>query len=371
MNVLIAPDSFKGSFSAKHVADAVKEGLLDVCPRLDCTVFPLADGGEGTLDLIVEKGGAKVITEPVPDALGNKIEAKRGSLRNGKTAVIELAQASGITSLSRENPAQASTYGTGVQIRRAIEEGADEILLTLGGSATVDGGTGIMKALGAIFYHGQEESKFHQNHLYHFDRVDLSGLMPEVFQVKWLVLADVDNPLTGDDGGIRVYGPQKGFAGAQIEKLENKLLDWTVALGVESIEEFLNQQGIGAAGGAALPLAPYFGAKICNGFEWISKNLGLEKLVSRSDVIITGEGKIDRQTLMGKGPGQVARLAENFHKPVIGICGSAQDDVVAFHQIYSLTSLNASVDDLMRYSVSYLQQLGREIGRWLCSRPGI
>ncbi|MFW5753651.1 MAG: glycerate kinase [Marinilabiliaceae bacterium] len=371
MKVLIAPDAFKGSLSAKQVADALKNGLLDVDPRLDCTVFPLADGGEGTIDLIAEKRGAEVISESVPDALGNKIEAKRGRLRNGKTAVIELAQASGITSLSRDHPAQASTYGTGLQIRRAIEEGADEIILTLGGSATVDGGTGIMQALGAMFYQGEEESKPYQNHLYHFHRVDLSALMPEAFRVKWLVLADVNNLLTGHDGGIRIYGPQKGFTDAAIEKLENKLLDWTAALGVESIEDFLDQRGMGAAGGAALPIAACFGADICNGFEWISNNLGLEKLISRSDVIISGEGKIDRQTLMGKGPGQVARLAEKFHKPVIGVCGSAQDNVAAFHKIYSLSSGDVSLDDLMNSAGFYIRQVARDIGTYLSSWPGV
>ena len=273
--------------------------------------------------------------------------------------------------LSFLNPRQASTYGTGIQIKNALDEGAQEIILTLGGSATVDGGTGIISALGGDFFSDEGLCQTFHNHLFHFRQVSLSGIHSRASGAQWRILSDVTNPLTGISGGIKIYGPQKGLRDNDIEWLEQKMHDWASFLTGGQSEALLSQEGMGAAGGAALPLVGLWNAQIENGFEWISRQTGLEQLIRESDVVITGEGQLDRQTSMGKGPGKVAAECARHHKNVIGVCGRLRDQVAGFSKIYALESFNVSFEDLMNRPEIYLQQLGHKIALDLPLPTGI
>jgi glycerate kinase len=362
VNILIATDSFKGSISSKNAACAIQEGIKRVNPDMVCHSFPLADGGEGTLETILtfRKGG--VSEDLVPNALGHEVTAKRGAFENGKIAVIELAQASGIGRLLHPDGIKASTYGTGLQIRKALEDGAQKIILTLGGSATVDGGTGIMSALGARFYEScNKKCNAWHNHLYYFRRADFSGLDKRAEKVKWLVLADVNNRVLGREGGIRIFGPQKGLNNAAIRELEQKVVDWTKAMGGIRAEEYLKIPGSGAAGGAALPLLVRWNAAIQNGFDWIAKNFGLEEMIKKSDLVITGEGKLDLQTNMGKGPYKIARLAVKYGKKVVAIAGTAETRPCIFNEIFTLDTFCNSKATLMDKPEYFLGLAGQKI----------
>jgi glycerate kinase len=362
VNILIATDSFKGSISSKNAARAIQEGIKRVKPDVVCHSFPLADGGEGTLETIVTYMESSVLEDLVPNALGHEITAKRGVFDDGKTAVIELAQASGIGGLLHPDGIKASTYGTGLQIKKALEDGARKIIFTLGGSATVDGGAGIMSALGARFYERKnKECKAWHNHLYYFRRADFSGLDKRADKVKWLVLADVNNQVLGKEGGIRTFGPQKGLNNAAIRELEQKVVDWTRAMGGLKGEECLRFPGSGAAGGAALPLLVRWDAVIQNGFDWIATNFGLEEMIKKSDLVITGEGKLDLQTSMGKGPYKIARLAVKYGKRVVAIAGTAETRPSIFNEIFTLDTFCHSKVTLMDKPEYFLRLAGQKI----------
>lgn len=362
MKVLIAPDSFKGSISAFDAAEAIRDGLREVVPNMECRLFPLADGGEGTLQVISRFWKGRLIKDEVPNALGQDVWAKRGSFNDGSTAVIELAEASGIAGLEQMNPRKASTFGTGIQIKKAVEEGAKEIILTLGGSATVDAGTGLMEALGCLFFDffGNVCSSRH-NHLYGFSRVELKFARQFLEQVKWTVLADVVNPLIGTAGAFRIFGPQKGLRVEEVPLLEERVRRWALMLDPERGLSTLQVSGVGAAGGAALPLILIGQAKICNGFEWLSRQMNLEAHIKDAELIITGEGHIDDQTFMGKGPGQLAMLARKYGKKIVAIAGRANVSTPVFDEIYTLERFNKSIEELMTNSKVYLKKISRDI----------
>ncbi|MGQ1889776.1 glycerate kinase family protein [Thermophagus sp. OGC60D27] len=358
MEVLVAPDSFKGSISAFDAAEAIRDGLATVVPDLDCRLLPLADGGEGTLQIIAGFWNGRLIKERVPNATGKEVWAKRGCFNDGDTAVIELAEASGIAGLVRKNPRMTSTFGTGLQIWKALEEGVSEVILTLGGSATVDGGTGLMAALGCKFFdeNGALCTK-HQNHLFEFVAADLSQIDKRLLETKWTILADVTNPLVGPQGGFRVFGPQKGVDKSDVLLLEDKVCQWAKAIEPKTGENILNLEGVGAAGGAALPLVLLSNATIYNGFEWISKEMNLDFYVRNADLVITGEGKIDEQTFMGKGPGKLAALARKYRKKVVAIAGSSiVENISPFDAIFTMDKGNASLQELMSRPYEYLKQ---------------
>jgi glycerate kinase len=322
MRLLISPDKFKGSLTAVQASDAVVRGLRRIFgEKHECIVCPIADGGEGTTEALVAALGAQWITVTVMDAIGRSVEARYGLTGDG-TAVMEMSKASGLAMVSDEplEPERASTFGTGQMMLDAIQRGAKKLIIGIGGSATNDGGIGMAQALGYRFLDvkGFEVHDVPQ----HFDvvqgiaRTELA--MPEV-----LVACDVDNPLLGEQGATRIYGAQKGVI--DFEFLEHRL-SWlnelvTRDLGVAHAEE----PGAGAAGGLGFGLMAFCGARLVNGFDLIAEVLELKSRIEHCDLVITGEGRLDAQTLNGKGPAGVAEMARKHGKSVIAIAGAVED----------------------------------------------
>ncbi len=324
MHILISPNAFKHSLTAEEAASAIRKGLMQ--SKLDCTCecFPIGDGGDGTAKLIIKKCGGYHISAEVHDALGRKINASFGLIDKGKTAVIEMADASGIRLLQPEelNPLHATSYGTGEQIKSALDKGTEKIIIGMGGSATVDGGAGMLKALGVRFLgsNGVELVNLPAS-LTELVSVDLMGLDKRIRETEVIVLCDVDNMLLGKQGAAAIFGPQKGASVEDVHKLDaalSKLAEVTLQQTGKNISEI--KYG-GTAGGAAAGLYAFLDAKLVNGIDYFLQLTGFDKALENSDLVITGEGSIDEQTLQGKGPFGVAYCAKLKGLPVIGLAG--------------------------------------------------
>jgi glycerate kinase len=324
MHILIAPNAFKNSLDAVKVAAAIEQGLK--LSKLDCTTecFPIADGGDGTGSLIIESCKGKIISKEVHDPLGRKIEASFGLIDNEKTAVIEMANASGLRLLNKNelNPLKASSYGTGQLIRFALDEGANKIIIAMGGSATVDGGCGILSALGIVFLDAQGERLIATpEFLVNVAKVDAAELDPRILDCEVVILCDVDNQLLGPQGAASVFGPQKGASIDDVQLLEAFLKNFAQVSSAQTGINMANIKHGGAAGGATAGLHTWINAKLVNGIEYFLSLTNFDEALNRTDLVITGEGSIDRQTLQGKGPYGVAMRAKNKNIPVIGLAG--------------------------------------------------
>jgi len=324
MHILIAPNAFKNSLDAMQVAKAIEQGLKQ--SRLHCTTecFPIADGGDGTGSLIIERCKGVIISQQVHDPLGRKIDSRFGLIDNGKTAVIEMADASGLRLLKREelNPMQTSSYGTGELINAALDKGATKIIIAMGGSATVDGGCGILKALGIDFLDKNgKRLKAIPDELVKMTRIDDSGLDRRIHDTEIVILCDVNNKLLGPEGAAAVFGPQKGASTADVQLLDDFHANFA-AISKEQlgIDMTAIKHG-GAAGGATAGLYTWLNAKLVNGIEYFLSLTGFHQALKNADLIITGEGSVDTQTLQGKGPYGVAAEAKKKHLPVIGFAG--------------------------------------------------
>ena len=337
MNIVIAPDSFKESLSAQKVAETIAKGFEAVFPEVTCHTLPIADGGEGTLDALVSATQGEINSHRVEDALGRPVMARWGLIHQGKTAVIELAEASGLAQIepSQRDIMTASTFGTGLLVREALNAGVEKIILCLGGSATNDGGMGIAQALGVQLFDktGQPLSGGGEA-LQQLATVDLSGLHPHAVQVEWLLACDVDNPLCGPKGASVIFGPQKGASEQQVIQLD-------MALGhcSDVIEQYTGQNcrqrpGYGAAGGTALGISLFANPVLQPGIDIVLEASGFEQLLPSADLVITGEGQMDFQTLHGKAPYGVSRMAKKYQLPVIGIAGSLGKDLSGLDQYF-------------------------------------
>lgn len=325
MHILIAPNAFKNSLDARQVADAIQEGLRSC--RLNCTsaCFPIADGGDGTGSLIVETCKGEVIRKEVHDPFGRKITASFGLINNGQTAVIEMADASGLRLLKKEelNPLLASSYGTGELIKYALDEGVNKIVIAMGGSATVDGGCGMLSALGLRFLDTDGNGlKAVPQGLIKTASVDAAAIDQRIFKCEIVILCDVDNTLLGEHGSAAVFGPQKGATPLMVNVLDEFLTNFAkVSLAPTGID-MANLKHGGAAGGAAAGLHAFLKAKLVNGIEYFLSLTNFNSALDKADLVITGEGSIDMQTLRGKGPFGVAAMAKEKNIQVIGIAGS-------------------------------------------------
>jgi len=329
MNVVIAPDSFKGSLSAKEVADAVEKGFLKVKKDLRITKVPMADGGEGTVESLVDATGGRIIRVRVKDPILREIEAFYGILGDGETAVIEMAAASGLPLLSpaERNPLVTTTYGTGELILSAVEMGCKSIILGLGGSATNDGGSGMARALGVKFLSANgQEIDFGGGSLDHLVTIDCSGMHPGLNTVKFIVACDVDNPLCGEHGASNVFGPQKGATLEMVETLDQNLLHYGKLLEAYLEKEIVEFPGAGAAGGLGAGVLAFLNAEMKRGIEIVMEATKLEEALKDADLVITGEGMIDFQTAFGKTPQGVASLAKKYQIPVIAVAGAIGRD---------------------------------------------
>ena len=328
VKILIAPDKFKESLSALKVADSIEKGILKVFPKVGIEKVPMADGGEGTVESLVDATGGKIIKTNVKDPLFRDIESFYGILGDGKTAVIEMAAASGLYLLKdyERNPMITTTYGTGQLIKDALDKGCRKFIIAIGGSATNDGGTGMATALGVKFYDkdgreiglgGGELSKIYS--------IDTSNIDDRLKECEFIVACDVANPLIGENGASRVYGPQKGATKEMVEVLDKNLEHYGKLLEKYFNKKIIDVPGSGAAGGLGAGLMAFLNAQLKSGIEIITETLKLEEKIKEADIVISGEGKIDFQTAFGKTISGIAKLCKKHNKPLIVIAGTVED----------------------------------------------
>ena len=321
---VVAPDSFKESMTAKEVCDAMEKGIKKADSAAEVIKVPMADGGEGTVDSLVDAtNGQRVIVE-VTGPLGNKISAYYGILGNGTTAVIEMAKASGleIVEKKKRNPMITTTFGTGELIRHALDHNVKEIIIGLGGSSTNDGGSGMAQALGAkLLDQNNHQISFGGGNLDKLDKIDISNLDSRLQDVKIILASDVTNPLIGKDGASRVFGPQKGATPEMVEKLENNLQHYAKIIKRDLNKDVASVSGAGAAGGLGAGLMAFTTCKMRQGVDIAIEVTKLEEKVKSADYVFTGEGGTDFQTKFGKTPYGVAKLGKKYHKPVISLAG--------------------------------------------------
>ncbi|HJE50133.1 MAG TPA: glycerate kinase [Lactobacillus johnsonii] len=321
---VVAPDSFKESMTAKEVCDAMEKGIKKADSAAEVIKVPMADGGEGTVDSLVDAtNGQRVIVE-VTGPLGNKISAYYGILGNGTTAVIEMAKASGleIVEKKKRNPMITTTFGTGELIRDALDHNVKEIIIGLGGSSTNDGGSGMAQALGAkLLDQNNNQISFGGGNLDKLDKIDISDLDSRLQDVKIILASDVTNPLIGKDGASSVFGPQKGATPEMVEKLENNLQHYAKIIKRDLNKDVASVSGAGAAGGLGAGLMAFTTCKMRQGVDIAIEVTKLEEKVKSADYVFTGEGGTDFQTKFGKTPYGVAKLGKKYHKPVISLAG--------------------------------------------------
>lgn len=324
MKILIAPDSFKGALSSRQVADAIGAGIKRVNPSVEIIKIPLADGGEGTVDSLVAATDGTIIQVKVKDPLLRDITACYGILGDNTTAVIEMAAASGLTLLTpnEQNSLFTSSYGTGQLITDALDRGCRTIIMGLGGSATNDGGLGMLNALGVKFYNqsGQDSSIGGQG-LIDLAAIDLSGLDKRIAVADFKAACDVKNPLTGPEGATYIYGPQKGADEATLALLDKHMAKYGKMVETLLGINITDLPGAGAAGGLGAAVFAFLGAELQSGIDLVMQTVQLEKQLSGVDLVFTGEGKIDLQTSFGKALWGVARLAGSYSIPVIALTG--------------------------------------------------
>lgn len=322
--VLIAPDSFKGCMSAARAAACMARGLRTVWPDAEFRLVPMADGGEGTVEAMVAATGGRLARAWVRDPLGRRVRAVYGLLGDGRTAVIEMAAASGLMLLTprERNPLLTTTLGTGDLIRAALDAGARELVLAIGGSATTDGGAGMAQALGIRLCDRRgRELPGGGGALSRLERIDVSGLDPRLAACRIRVACDVDNPLTGPRGAARIYGPQKGATPAMVKQLDANLSRLAACMARDLGRRVARVPGAGAAGGLGAGLLGFLKAELQPGVDMVVDAVGLEAHMRGCTLVVTGEGRLDGQTLNGKTPAGVARVAGRLGLPVVAVCG--------------------------------------------------
>lgn len=322
MHILIAPNAFKHAIDAQVAAKSIERGLI--ASRLSCTCecFPVGDGGNGTGKLLIDRMGGQLIEVPVKDPLGRMIIASYGMI--DEIAVIEMADASGLHLLAHHelNPLLVNSYGTGQLIKAALDSGAKEVILCMGGSATVDGGTGILAALGIRFLDKTgNEIKDLPLGLERLQAIDRSRVDSRLTKCKLVILCDVLNPLLGPAGASAVFGPQKGATPESVDRLESILSRFAATVKVETGESISHMESGGVAGGASAGLKGILNAELVNGIDYFLQLTQFQQALDKSHLVITGEGSIDNQTLQGKAPFGVAKMAKRVDLPVIGLTG--------------------------------------------------
>ncbi|SMC45461.1 glycerate kinase [Pedobacter africanus] len=375
MHILIAPNAFKNSLTALEAAAAIQKGLYSSPLKCTSTCFPIADGGDGTAALIIEKFKARRVELKVQDALGRAISSSLGFIDKGQTAVIEMADASGLRRLKTTelNPMMASSFGTGQLISAALDEGVSKIIIAMGGSATVDGGCGILSALGFAFLdEGNRKLRPVPRDLIRLNRIDASKADPRIVNCEFIVLCDVDNHLLGPNGAAAVFGPQKGAdtkAVAQLDQFLSRLARIAEAQSGRAIDKLSYS---GTAGGAAAGLHAFINAKLVNGIDYFLDLTGFDEELKKADLLITGEGSLDAQTLQGKGPFGVAKRALIKNIPVIGLAGKVPLSPPAellkyFKALMAIGNEPVPLSEAVQNTAINLERTARNIGDLLDS----
>ncbi len=366
MKILIAPDKFKGTLNARQVAENIAKGLGDVLPDAQIEIIPMADGGEGTAEAICDVRGCSWLECKAHDPLGREINARYGWIDQEKLAVIEMSEAAGMRRLSgsERDPIRATTLGVGEMLLDATKRGANEIIIGLGGSATNDGGFGMARALRFRFWGtGDKEIKGVVD-LALLERIVRPKGREELKRPRIIAAVDVKNPLLGENGATRVFGPQKGASKRDLDNLERALTRLADVVATEFGFDYREEAGTGAAGGLGFGLLSFCDATIRAGFEVVAEAVGLEAKMKNADLVITGEGSLDRQTLEGKTPSGVARLARKLGKPVFAIVGRASEDPELrniFDGIYQNARPGMSEQENMKRAAKLLCENAREL----------
>jgi len=385
MRILIAPDKFKGSLSAREVADHIATGLRERLEGAIIKTLPIADGGEGTAEVIRDARGGELVTCTAHDALGRSAEGGYVWLHDTATAVIEMSAVAGLWRIAPEERdlLRANTYGVGEMMKDAAKRGAKEILLGLGGSATNDGGLGMARALGFLFFATGKEQEQEKELERPAQLVKLTRIVPpntagnstalsrrvgEAAFPRVIAAVDVKNPLLGRRGATRTFGPQKGGTPEQLEILENGLTTLADVASRDLGSDFRETPGAGAAGGLGFGLMTFCGASVKSGFEMVAEFVRLRSAIEEADVVITGEGRLDEQTLEGKGPAGVARLARELGKRVFAIVGSGSETAAVsalFESVLVLARPPITPEQSIARAPELLQERARELAQMM------
>lgn len=351
MNIVVAIDSFKGSLSSYEANSAVAQSLKELGHTAYC--FNVADGGEGTVDALCNEKTEIWVTGPLTE----KVKAQYGVLND--TAVIETASAAGLTLVPENlrNPLNTTTYGVGEIIRDAIEKGIHKFFIGIGGSATNDGGFGMLCALGCKFFDKNgKEIPLGARGLEYLHRADISCLMPEIRDCEFLIACDVSNPLCGKNGCSAVFAPQKGASDKDVEVMDKWLESYAKILGQNK-----DIPGAGAAGGLGFAFA-FLGGKLLNGAKTVLEKIGIEEYIKNADMVITGEGKTDSQTGYGKMPFAIAKLSQKYGKRVIAFCGKKEtDNIEGIDEIFEITPCNMHLAEAMEKAYEYLKKSAYDV----------
>jgi glycerate 2-kinase len=346
MRIVIAPDSFKGCLTAPEVCRAIAEGVRAALPSAETVLVPMADGGDGTARTLVEGTGGQLVPVRVTGPLGERVDAQYGVLGDGKTAIIEMAAASGLVLVppERRSPLHTTTFGTGELIQAALGRGCRTLIVGIGGSATTDGGIGVASALGARLLddQGRDVSPTGEGML-RLEHVDLSAMDPRLREASIRVACDVDNPLFGERGAAFVYGPQKGATPEIVRQLDEGLRRLAAAIERDLGVAVADLPGAGAAGGLGAGLVAFCGASLEPGVDLVMDAVGLAGKLEDADLVFVAEGRIDSQTAHGKTPAGVARLAQGMGVTVLALAGSVDLEARALHEL-GFTALRSTVN---------------------------
>lgn len=373
MKIVIAPDSYKESLTAMEVATAIEAGFRQVMPNAEYHKLPMADGGEGTVQSLVDATDGTIIEHTVTGPLGEQVKGFYGLMGDGKTAIIEMAAASGLHLVPAEkrNPLLTTSFGTGELIKAVLDQGVEHIIVGIGGSATNDGGLGMAQALGIKMLNAQDnELGYGGGELAQLARIDMSGIDPRLAKIKLEVACDVDNPLCGLKGASHIFGPQKGATPAIVEQLDANLAHYAEIINVQLGQDIKDIPGAGAAGGLGAALLGLFNASLRPGIDIVMDAVNFTDIVSDADLVITGEGRIDSQTIHGKTPIGVARAAKKFHIPVIGIAGCLSDDCDVVYQhgidaVFSVVPRAMALSDAFAEAAFNVQMTARNVATML------
>ena len=371
MNIVVAPDSFKECLSSKKVAKAMSRGILKVMPKAEVFEIPISDGGEGLLEAILSNTEGRLVSIEVMNPVSNPIKTTYGVLNDNKTAIIEMAKASGLELITEEekNPLVTTTYGTGQLIKHALDQGCTKIIIGIGGSATNDGGVGLVKALGGKFLNSKgEELTDGGGILGQLYRIDISKLDKRISDCEILVACDVSNPLIGPNGASWVYGKQKGGSNEDLELLDKNLSHYAAVIKRDLGIDISGVPGSGAAGGTGAALMAFLKADLVHGIELILKTIEIEKYIEKADLVLTGEGKIDEQTLNGKTIMGITSMAKKHNVPVIVLSGKVGDKIERIYEmgvcgIYSIVNKPMKLSEAISGAATLIEDCTMNIMR--------
>ncbi|MTV36530.1 glycerate kinase [Duganella radicis] len=379
MKIVIAPDSFKESLTAMAVANEIEAGFREIFPDAEYRKLPVADGGEGTVQAMIDASGGQLLALQVTGPLGEPVSAFYGLMGDGQTAVIEMAAASGLELVapSQRNPLRTTSYGTGQLIRNALDAGARRFVLGVGGSATNDGGAGMLQALGGRLLDANgAELPAGGGALNRLDRIDLSGLDARIGDCAFDVACDVSNPLVGPQGASAIFGPQKGATPDMVAQLDDNLRHYAAVIARDVGQDVADVPGAGAGGGIGAAMMVFLGGRLRPGSEIVTAAVGLDAAIADADLVITGEGRIDGQTIHGKTPVGVARVAQRHGKPVIAIGGSLGTGAEAVHghgiaAVFGSVSRPCTVEQALAAAAGNVRAAARNIAATLRLGTGL